>query len=221
MPHLLLRGGTRSEAAIDWYELMKLARDVNPDVLPHPSARQMLLVITTYADTYGETFVGIAALCRGMGYALSPEGRLTRSARVSFWRTFRKLAEHGVAERTPCTCKTLRHPFHVQLNILALSGNPTVAAEAIRLLQERQPNGCRRRTRTAAGSGNRLATSNPSTTTPVLQPHLNTMGTRQHPRKASVDDSPRMRSESHGSTRPIDAEAIPEAAADDKGETDG
>lgn len=100
---------------------MKLARDVSYNVLPAGAPRHLLLVIATYANEYGNTFVGAPALAHGMGYRwqIDAAGNLTGSARSSFERTFSKLCKSGLVARVRCDCGL--HQWHFQLDVLKLA----------------------------------------------------------------------------------------------------
>jgi len=146
----------------DRRKLLDLVRGVSADV--PPAARHMLLLFVTYANPKGETFVGVAAMARGMGYALTADGRLTRSGRVAFWRTFRKLTESGLVRKVSCDCViAFPHPFHVRLDSAAIERSQTPVPQATELRRSGNRTVAATGNRTAAATGNSLATSNSST----------------------------------------------------------
>lgn len=145
-----------------YWQMVESVRGVSADV--PPAARHMLLLFATHAKlVLGEwdTFVGVAAMARGMGYALTEDGRLTRSASVAFWRTFRKLTREGLVRKAPCTCvQAFPHPFHVHIDEAALASRQTSRPPATELRRHGNQTVAGTGNRTAAGSGNSLATSN-------------------------------------------------------------
>jgi hypothetical protein len=142
--------------------MLELARGVSADV--PPAARHMLLLFATHARLvleHWDTHVGVAAMARGMGYALTEDGRLTRSASVAFWRTFRKLTRDGLVRKAPCTCvQAFPHPFHVRIDEAALASRQTPRPPATELRRHGNQTVAGTGNRTAAGSGNSLVTSN-------------------------------------------------------------
>lgn len=147
-----------------YWHMVELARGVSADV--PPAARHMLLLFATHARlVLGEwdTFVGVAAMARGMGYALTEEGRLTRSSRVAFWRTFRKLTVKGLVRKARCTCvQAFPHPFHIHIDEAALAARQTPRPSATELRRHGNQTVAGTGNRTAAASGNSLVTSNTS-----------------------------------------------------------
>jgi hypothetical protein len=149
----------------DYRKFMDLVRGVSAELSPAP--RSMLLLFATYATKVlgnWETFVGVTTMARGMGYALTPDGRLTRSASVAFWRTFRKLTkdDRRLLRRVPCNCvRAFPHPFHVQFDIDVLAAHQTpVPATELHSLGNQTVADCGNRS--VAPCGNSSATSNSS-----------------------------------------------------------
>lgn len=165
-----------SERARDGYwAMVELVRGVSAEV--PPSARHMLLLFASHAKLdLGEwdTYVGVAAMARGMGYKLTDDGRLTRSARVAFWRTFGKLREEGLVRKAPCLCpQAFPHPFHVQIDMTVLASRQTARPPATELRRHGNQSVAGSGNKTAADSGNSSVTSNTSNN-PTSEHHENT-----------------------------------------------
>ncbi|MBY0494332.1 MAG: hypothetical protein K2Y23_08945 [Cyanobacteria bacterium] len=121
---------------VTWPDVLNMARDLSFDVLPAGAPRHLLLVIASFANRTGMTFVGVADLAHGMGYcwSMNESGELIGNGRRSFERTFRKLRQKGLAARTPCDCIPRRHACHFQLDLALLGKGQTATPRTAKRL---------------------------------------------------------------------------------------
>ena len=198
-----------------WFEVMKRTRDLNARVLPNRSARHLLLVLSSYANERGTAWPSMTTLARVIGYRLTSEGRLTKSAGASLYRTLGTLKKCGLVSRVDCDCRKDRHACHFQLDLAALwAADPAISpiTKTSSSDHEFAITGDNKRGSAADNKRGPVVINNQVIQQPSATPIEHPLNISTSP-KGSVESSTRKRIERQDGT-PIDAEAIPEAAAE-------
>jgi hypothetical protein len=114
------------------WAMLLLIEAASPDVLPPGAPRLLATWIARFASYDGTTTVGLYRLACGCGWQQRGQP-LTNGARVSFWRTLKKLIDARLVRRLDCTCPDHKHDEfgHLQLvkETLACATLPTAHAQ--------------------------------------------------------------------------------------------